>query len=109
MVLQASQFLTDEAVIKHLLDNSDAKLVDLPNNELLYKGKDNLGIHLFPHLFPGEGHYICLISKPGKSDLTDTKEANSYRKLLPTELSNFHINNFNNVLYGLNKNIKYKK
>jgi NOL1/NOP2/fmu family ribosome biogenesis protein len=55
----------DEEVIMHLLNNTNAEIIDIENNPLFYKSKSNLGIHLFPHLFPGEGHYICLIKKPG--------------------------------------------
>ena len=56
----------DEDVIHYLLDNSDATIVDIEKHPLLYRNKeDPLGVHLFPHIFPGEGHYICLIKKPG--------------------------------------------
>ena len=66
----------DEDVVSYLLENSDAELVDIPNNPLFYKSKSNIGIHLFPSLFPGEGHYNCLIKKPGviKNKEVDTKE-----------------------------------
>lgn len=55
----------DEEVISYLLDNTDAEIIPFEDNPLFYKDKSNLGIHLFPYLFPGEGHYICLIKKPG--------------------------------------------
>lgn len=55
----------DEEVIKYLLENTDAEIVNIPDNPLLYKSKDNIGVHTFPNLFPGEGHYLCLIKKPG--------------------------------------------
>lgn len=55
----------DEEVVKYLLENSDAEILDIPDNPLLYKSKDNIGVHTFPNLFPGEGHYLCLIKKPG--------------------------------------------
>ncbi len=54
----------DEEVILHLLNNSNAQLIDIPLYEGFYKSKSNIGIHLFPSLFKGEGHYICLIKKP---------------------------------------------
>ena len=56
----------DEEVVQDLLDNTDAELIELPNNPLFYKSESGIGIHLFPHIFPGEGHYICHIKKPGE-------------------------------------------
>ena len=56
----------DEEAIDYLLNNSDAELVPIQDNSLFYKSKNSgHGIHLFPFLFPGEGHYIALIKKPG--------------------------------------------
>lgn len=63
----------DEEVIKHLLSNTDATLVPLPDLDCFYKSKDNIGIHLFPYLFDGEGHYLALINKPGELLLNDNK------------------------------------
>ena len=59
-------FEEDEEVVKYLLDNKDAFLLDMPKSKMFYVSKENIGIHLFPHLFIGEGHYICLIKKPGQ-------------------------------------------
>lgn len=68
----------DEEVIKYLLDNSDAALLPMPESPLLYVDKkEPLGIHLFPSYFPGEGHYICLIKKPGVLLVTNEKEKKS--------------------------------
>ena len=54
----------DEDVIHYLIDNSDASIIDIPSNVLFYVNKsDPIGIHLLPSVFPGEGHYICLIKK----------------------------------------------
>ena len=59
-------FEEDEEVIQYLLDNSDATLGEIPNSPLYYRSKlKGYGVHLFPYLFPGEGHYVCLINKPG--------------------------------------------
>ena len=56
----------DEEVIDYLLNNSDAELLNINDSPLYYQNKKKpYGIHLFPFLFPGEGHYICLIKKPG--------------------------------------------
>lgn len=64
----------DEEVAKYLLDNTDARYEPFEDNLLFYKSKDDLGIHLFPYLFPGEGHYICLFSKPGELKETSNKK-----------------------------------
>ena len=55
----------DEEIVAFLLDNSDATLIDVPSSPLYYISKSGYGIHLLPNLFPGEGHYIALIKKPG--------------------------------------------
>lgn len=60
-------FEEDEEIIQYLLDNTDAELVEIPDSNLYYKSeKLGYGIHLFPNRFPGEGHYICQIKKPGE-------------------------------------------
>ena len=56
----------DEEVIDYLLERTDAVLKSIPDSPVFYRSKNNgHGIHLFPFLFPGEGHYVALISKPG--------------------------------------------
>lgn len=55
----------DEEVIQDLLNKTDAILEDIPDHPMFFKSSSKIGIHLFPFLFPGEGHYICLIKKPG--------------------------------------------
>jgi len=67
----------DEEVIKYLLDNTDAEIYPILNNKLFYISKEKIGIHLLPNLFPGDGHYICQIRKPGTliaSSLSDNKK-----------------------------------
>lgn len=99
----------DEAIVKFLLDNSDAELVNIENNDLFYKSKEKLGIHLFPHIFPGEGHYICLLQKPGKIKQTKfVLEKNQYSKFLPNELKNDSISKFGDTLFSINSIVKYK-
>ncbi len=56
----------DEEVIEYLLANSDAQVLPIVNNKLFYTTKIAIGVHLFPHLFPGEGQYICHIKKPSR-------------------------------------------
>lgn len=63
----------DEEVIEHLLNNTDATIKPIEVNPLYFVNPSKpLGIHLLPSIFPGEGHYICLIKKPGV-----LKEANA--------------------------------
>lgn len=56
----------DEEVITHLLNNTDAELINIKSSPHYYVSKSGIGIHLFPFLFPGEGHYICHIKKPNQ-------------------------------------------
>ena len=65
----------DEEVVSYLLNNTDAELECIPSSPLYYQGKNSYGVHLFPYLFPGEGHYIALIKKPG---LLNKKAKSSY-------------------------------
>ena len=99
----------DEMVIKHLLDHTDAIIEPIPINDHYYQSKDKLGIHLFPFLFSGEGHYICLIKKPG--ELKYHKNTLNYNKHseYPEQIRSFDIKNFNNVLFGLPTSFTYKK
>lgn len=55
----------DEEVVQYLIDHSDAEVIDLPQNKMFYQSAEKMGIHLFPHLFKGEGHYLIKIKKPG--------------------------------------------
>ena len=67
----------DEEVIKYLLDNTDASIKPIENNSLYYVDKKlPYGIHLLPSLFPGEGHYICLMNKPGVLRKNNAKDNN---------------------------------
>lgn len=75
-------FEENEEVIQHLLENSDAEILPIEENELFYVSKKlPLGIHLLPNLFPGDGQYVCLIKKPGI-------------------ISNRNINEYENVNFG---------
>ena len=71
----------DEDVIEHLLLKSDAKLEYIPDYKGFYRSKKMPEtIHLFPHLFPGEGHFIALIKKPGNNVKTDDEKIIINRK-----------------------------
>ena len=56
----------DEEIVEYLLNNTDAELVNIPSFKGEFRSpKYKETVHLFPHLFEGEGHYIALIKKPG--------------------------------------------
>lgn len=59
----------DEEVIEYLLSKTTAKLEYIEDYKGFYRSeKYPETIHLFPHKFIGEGHYIAKIKKPGKLD-----------------------------------------
>lgn len=74
----------NEEVIEHLLAHTDAQLSQIKANKLFYTTKKAIGVHLFPHIFPGEGHYICHIKKPYRP-FTMNRETNfrTYSKSIP--------------------------
>ena len=75
----------DEEVIAYLLDNSDATIIPIEDNPLYYVNKNQpLGIHLLPSLFPGEGHYICLIKKPGECQVSSKEKTSKIPYQIPT-------------------------
>ena len=74
-------FEEDEEVIEHLLNNTDAQIIDIPLSPLYYQSQiKKIGIHLFPNLFPGEGHYICLIQKPGQIKIKELNQPYSKKE-----------------------------
>ena len=67
----------DEDVIQYLLTHSDANIIQIEVNKLFFVNPHKpYGIHLLPSLFPGEGHYVCLIKKPGEIKVSN-KETKS--------------------------------
>lgn len=92
----------DEEIIEYLLEKTDAKLIQIPEITGNFRSKKYPEtIHLFPHLFPGEGHYIALIKKPGQLSLNKLQNIDIYRSrqskgksteiehfVLPQEISN---------------------
>ena len=96
----------DEEVIEYLLNSADASLVDIPNSELFYKNKTNgYGIHLLPFLFPGEGHYIALIKKPGqlnkKTNQKYYQKKEKFGDYLFTLSESFSMKHLNVTRYGV--------
>lgn len=71
----------DEEVVEYLLEKTDSEIVESNNILFFRKGTNPLGYHLLPSMFPGEGHYICLIRKPGelvKSTTSKTSKVGKY-------------------------------
>jgi len=69
----------DEGVVSYLLENRpDMKLMELPAYEGFTPGVPAWGngdpalshcVHLFPHKMQGEGHFMALFRKEGRTDL----------------------------------------
>ena len=102
----------DEEVCQYLLDNSDAVIMPFESNLYFYQSKDKIGIHLFPYLFPGEGHYICLFRKPGELKSSENKEKkkpqlfegkylHKYGEVSYLSNIEFNINNLNVIRNGV--------
>ena len=88
----------DEEVIKYLLEKTAAKLQQIPEITGNYRSKTYPEtIHLFPHLFPGEGHYIALIKKPGNLSSNKVQETEIKQQVSSKgqskEIQVFHLNN----------------
>lgn len=98
----------DEDVVKELLDNSDAEIINI-DNDYFVNGKDGLGVHLLPNVFPGEGHYICLLSKPGTQNNVPSKEAKFKPNKFVNELNDLYINKFGDSLFYLENDDNLKK
>ena len=65
----------DEEVIEYLLANTSAKLEYIADFAGFYRSpKYPETIHLFPHKFVGEGHFIAKIKKPGVLALKNDEE-----------------------------------
>ena len=94
----------DEEVIDYLLTNSDAAIKDIENNSLFYKSEGK-GIHLLPSIFPGEGHYIALIGKPGHSETTHFEEGKNKFKV---ETSCSHVEKYGDFLFTMSEKVNTK-
>lgn len=74
----------EEIIINFLNNHNDFHLIDInQNNPLFYQSNDLLGsIHLFPYLYPGEGHFICLLQKDGNANKTIFNKINYQRNCI---------------------------
>ena len=99
----------DEEVILHLLNNTNATIKEIEVNSLYFVNPNKpLGIHLLPSLFPGEGHYICLIKKPGI--IKETSDKNTKNKLAFDIPTNGYpiMEKYGDYLYLRDRNFNYK-
>ena len=97
----------DEEVIEHLLNNTDASLKEIEKSPLYYVSDKGYGVHLLPSLFPGEGHYIALINKPGelqkKSKVDYYQKEEKFGDYLFTISEPFPTKHLNVIRYGIKK------
>ena len=95
----------DEEVVNYLLNKTDAVLQDIPESSLYYQSKNGRGIHLLPFLFPGEGHYIAIINKPGTLVKKDPDsyyaKQEKYGEYLFSISEPFNTKNLNVIRYGV--------
>jgi len=99
----------DEEVIEHLLNNSDAAIKEIAANPLYFVNPSKpLGIHLLPSLFPGEGHYICLIKKPGVLKETNNKPSKNKLPFIVPNNGYPFMQKYGDFLYLLDKEFNYK-
>lgn len=102
----------DEEVIQYLIENTNCEIVPLEESKYFYKSKANLGIHLFPFLFEGEGHYICKIKKPGQINISsplNKKKLNLYEEIRKElNINDGYIYNFSNIYYYLPQYFDFK-
>ncbi|MBR1581556.1 MAG: hypothetical protein IJ656_00850 [Bacilli bacterium] len=67
----------EEIILNFLKNNPDAELINLPHIDGEYRTSQlKEAIHLFPHLYNGEGFFICLIKKHCKSTLFSSARTN---------------------------------
>ena len=95
----------DEMVIEHLLSHTDAETVNVDHPMFYISKKHPYGIHLFPHIFPGEGHYICLVKKPGLL-IKKKPEEKVYKNKYNLKFTNIY--DFSHVLFGIDEIINIK-
>lgn len=98
----------DEDVVEELLNNSDAQIIKI-ENDLFVNGKNNLGVHLLPSVFPGEGHYICLLTKPGVLNSSTNKEIKFKPNKFINTLNDYFVNKFGDALFYLESDDNLKK
>ena len=101
----------DEEVIEYLLNNTDAEIIPIEENKYYYISKlKPYGIHLFPSKFEGEGHYLCLIRKPGNLKIKQLEPSNLYKyKNIYIDKNIQNIDRFSDTLFAQTLNIELPK
>ena len=101
----------DEEIVQYALNTyDDLELIKIPENQY-FKSYNNIGIHLFPSCFEGEGHYICLLRKKGNIEsiyLPNNKQKPNpkyIKTLKDLGLENTYPLYANDSLYALDFNI----
>ena len=91
----------NEEVIFELKKKRDIILVNIANDPSFYRdNKLKEAIHLFPHLYEGDGHFICLIKKPGELKTATIPK----KKLCLLKYNEFRLYKFEDQtgIYGIN-------
>jgi len=98
----------NEDVVDALLKSSDAEIVSLECTNLFQYSNKPIGCHFLPSKFPGEGHYLCIIKKPGNLKPNNleikTSHKNNYLPHIPDEF----IHKFGESLFMLKSQEKFK-
>ena len=98
----------NEEVIEYLLTRENATILPALNSPLVFKGK--YGFHFLPHLFEGEGQYVCQIKKPGTINKSYLPiKSNFYVRLLPPSYISWSVEKFGDYLFGLPHGIDLKE
>lgn len=108
-------FEEDEEVILSVLKNrNDVEVIPLPHIDGEYRSKElNEAIHIFPHLYNGEGQFIAKLQKKKTTssikNITDKKIGNYKSNELDNFLNEYKldfncITNLNNQIYAHNFN-----
>lgn len=79
-------------VTSFLKRHNDCELIEIPASSGMIRGKDNVGIHLIPGIYKGEGIYFALIKKKG-DEIIDKTEIKYDGKRKETKYKTFSYNN----------------
>ena len=88
----------NEEVVNHLLNNhSDMHLLPIKNeNGFFFKEKDML--HIFPHLYKGEGQFLALLKKDCETSSSQNKTKNTTQITHKDLLKEYNLNFSNEIV-----------
>lgn len=98
----------NEDVIEYLLRKTDAEIISLNETNLYQYKKNPLGYHFLPNLFPGEGHYLCIIKKPGELRVQKNEVKNNTKNKFFPDISNAFVKRFGDTLFMLESEDNFK-